>query len=184
MVETSKDGELTQAILKQNILINASETVSPDQTGWLPVQSSRGIKSFNVYYDVDANYIDAKPIQNHTDNHMIPAYWKFWAQTNCGPKSQDQAKYEHLGKWDQKPSNWKSKRSATCNWYNSPDIRRRNLAEMRAIQNFKSHFIAILAMVNPSFPMSLVWDHLVSQAVMILNLFFCQSNKTPSISAY
>jgi hypothetical protein len=37
-----------------------------------------------------------------------------------------------------------------------PDTHCRNLAE-RAIQTFKSHFIAILAGVDPSFPMSL-WD--------------------------
>jgi hypothetical protein len=37
-----------------------------------------------------------------------------------------------------------------------PDTHHRNLAE-RAIQTFKSHFIAIFAGIDPSFPMSL-WD--------------------------
>jgi hypothetical protein len=52
----------------------------------------------------------------------------------------------------------------------------------RAIQTFKSHFIAILAGVNSLFPMSL-WDHLVPQAAITLNLLR-QANKMPSVSAY
>ncbi len=62
-----------------------------------------------------------------------------------------------------------------------PDTHRRNLAE-RAIQTFKSHFISILAGVDPAFPMSL-WDRLLPQAVLTLNLLR-QANKTPTISAY
>jgi hypothetical protein len=50
----------------------------------------------------------------------------------------------------------------------SPDTHRQNLAE-RAIQTFKSHFISILAGVDPAFPMSL-WDCLLPQAVLTLNL--------------
>ncbi len=41
-----------------------------------------------VYYDVHANYIDAEPLRNHADNHMIPAYQKLWAQTNIGQKNE------------------------------------------------------------------------------------------------
>jgi len=62
---TSKKEELTRTISKQNILIkiiNASETVYSDQTGRLPVQSSRGNTSIMVYYDVDSNFIDVEPI--------------------------------------------------------------------------------------------------------------------------
>ncbi len=62
-----------------------------------------------------------------------------------------------------------------------PDTHRRNLVE-RAIQTFKSHFIAILAGVDSLFPMSL-WDRLVPQAVITLNLLR-QANKMPSVSAY
>ena len=62
-----------------------------------------------------------------------------------------------------------------------PDTHRRNQAE-RAIQTFKSHFIAILAGVDASFPMNL-WDRLKPKPVMTLNLLQ-QSHKNPSISAY
>ena len=49
-----------------------------------------------------------------------------------------------------------------------PDNHRSNIAE-RAIQTFKNHFIAILAGVDPKFPMHL-WCRLVPQAVLTLNL--------------
>ena len=61
------DSELTRVITKHNILvkvINADETVFTNQAGQLPCQSSRGNTSLMVYYDVDANYIDAEPLRN------------------------------------------------------------------------------------------------------------------------
>ena len=62
-----------------------------------------------------------------------------------------------------------------------PNNHRRNLAE-RAIQTFKSHFIAIIAGVDDSFPMRL-WDKLLPQTILTLNLLR-QSNAVPSVSAY
>jgi hypothetical protein len=62
-----------------------------------------------------------------------------------------------------------------------PDTHRRNQAE-RAIQTFKAHFIAILAGVDPSFPMYL-WDRLLPQAVLTLNLLR-KATAVPTISAY
>jgi hypothetical protein len=62
-----------------------------------------------------------------------------------------------------------------------PNNHRRNLAE-RAIQTFKSHFIAIIAGVDDTFPMRL-WDKLLPQTIITLNLLR-QSNAVPSISAY
>ncbi len=131
-----------------------------------------------VYYDTDTNYIDAKPLRNHADNHMIPAYQKLWAQTNSGQKNKP-----NLHITDNEASEaFKSEIKKNCNLQLVPPVtHRRNLAE-RAIQMFKSHFISILASVDPSFLMSL-WDLLVPQAVMTSNLL-CQSKKTPSISAY
>ena len=49
-----------------------------------------------------------------------------------------------------------------------PNNHKRNLAE-RAIQTFKSHFKAVLAGVDNSFPMQL-WDKLLPQTVLTLNL--------------
>jgi hypothetical protein len=77
--EPTEDIELTQAISKQNIsikVVNAQEIVYSNQTGGLPVQSSQENTSLMVYFDVDANYIDAKPMRNHWDSQMIQAYQK------------------------------------------------------------------------------------------------------------
>jgi len=62
-----------------------------------------------------------------------------------------------------------------------PNNHRCNLAE-RAIQMFKSHFIAIFAGVDDTFPMRL-WDKLLPQTIVTLNLLH-QSNAVPSVSAY
>jgi len=173
--------ELTQTITKQNVLvkvINASETVFTDQTGRFPVQSNRGNTSLMVYYDIDANYIDAEPIRSHADLQMINAYKKLWERTNRGQKTKP-----NLHILDNEASEaFKAAIRQNCNLQLvPPDTHRRNQAE-RAIQTFKSHFIAILAGVDESFPMNL-WDRLVPQAVMTLNLLR-QSRKNPSISAY
>jgi hypothetical protein len=70
----------------------------------------------------------------------------------------------------------------TCNLQLVPlDTHQWNLAE-RAIQTFKNHYIAILAGVDPTFPMNLC-DCLVPQAVLALNLLR-QSNVVTTMSAY
>jgi hypothetical protein len=178
---TTDDEELTCATSKQNIMvkvINADATVYSDQTGRFPVQSSRGNTSLMVFFDVDANYIDAEPIRNHHDNQMIPAYQALWKRTSRGRTSKPMV---HI--LDNEASEaFKEEIRKNCTLQLvPPDTHRRNLAE-RAIQTFKSHFISILAGVDESFPMNL-WDRLIPQAVLTLNLLR-QSNKTPSISAY
>ena len=62
-----------------------------------------------------------------------------------------------------------------------PGCHRRNAVEV-AIHNFKAHFLNILAGVMPDFPMKL-WDKLLPQAKITINLL-CQSNTTPTVSAY
>jgi hypothetical protein len=77
MDKATEDVELTQEISKQNILakvVNAQETVHSDQTGRLPVQSIQGNTLLMVYFDVDANYINAESMHNHYDSQMIQAY--------------------------------------------------------------------------------------------------------------
>ncbi len=81
-VEDKADVELTRTIAKQNILVkvvNAHDAVYSDQTGRLPVQSNRGNRLLMVYYDVNANYIDAEPMKDHKDNSIIRAYQELWA---------------------------------------------------------------------------------------------------------
>jgi hypothetical protein len=131
-----------------------------------------------VYYDVDANYIDAEPMRNHADSSMIQAYRLLWVQTmqNCKERPS-----MHI--LDNKALvAFKAEIKKNCDLQLVlPDTHRRNLVE-RAIQTFKSHFISILAGVDPSFPMDL-WDRLVPQAVLTLNLLQ-QSHEIPTVSAY
>jgi hypothetical protein len=61
-----------------------------------------------------------------------------------------------------------------------PHCHRRNAAEM-AIHTFKEHFVSGLASVDPYFPLHL-WDHLLSQAEMTLNLLH-KSRQHPQLSA-
>ncbi len=95
-------------------------------------------------------------------------------------QSRDEAKHAYLGQ--RSIRSIQNRDNKNCNLQLvPPDTHRRNLAK-RAIQTFKSHFIAILAGVDSLFPMSL-WDCLVLQAVITLNLLR-QANKMPSVSAY
>jgi hypothetical protein len=109
---------------------------------------------------------------------MIQAYRLLWARTtwNCKEKPS-----MHI--LDNEASvAFKTEIKKNCGLQLvPPDTHRRNLTE-RAIQTFKSHFIAILAGVDPSFPMNL-WDHLVPQTVLTLNLLQ-QSHEMPTVSAY
>jgi hypothetical protein len=62
-----------------------------------------------------------------------------------------------------------------------PHIHRRSNAE-RAIQMFKSHFIAGLWSVDPNFPLKL-WDKLLLQATITLNILR-KSRINPRVLAY
>jgi hypothetical protein len=159
-------------------IFNARDTIHTDQTGNLPVTSSRGNKFIMVLVNVDGNYIDAEPVKDHTDASLIKAYTALWNRLTASkivtPK---------LHVLDNEASAaFKTAIKMNCDLQLvPPDTHRRNLAE-RAIQTFKSHFIAILAGVDDSFPMQL-WDRLIPQAVLTLNLLR-RVNANPSISAY
>ena len=58
---------------------------------------------------------------------------------------------------------------------------RRNAEEV-SIRNFKSYLISILEGVVDDFPKE-IWDRLLPQAEVTINLL-CQSNATPTVSAY
>ena len=62
-----------------------------------------------------------------------------------------------------------------------PGCHQRNAAEV-ATQNFKTHFLSVLAGVADGFPPSL-WDRLLPQTKIMLNLRR-QSSATPTVSAY
>ncbi len=72
----SKEEELEKALATHNIMakvINANSTIYTDQNGHLPIQSSRGNKLLMILFDVNANYIDAEPLQASRDTSLIKA---------------------------------------------------------------------------------------------------------------
>ena len=59
-------------------IFNAHDTIHTDQTGNLPVTSSRGHKFLMVLVNVDGNYINAEPVKDHTDASLIQACTVLW----------------------------------------------------------------------------------------------------------
>jgi hypothetical protein len=156
----------------------ANDTVHFDQTGHFPAMSSRGNKYIMVLVEIDGNYIDTEPMKNKTEGSMIKAYLALWERlTETGTVKPT----THI--MDNKASTeYKKVIRQNCTiQLVPPNNHRCNLAE-RAIQTFKSHFIAIIAGEDNSFPMQL-WDKLLPQTILTLNLLR-QSNAVPSVSAY
>jgi hypothetical protein len=156
----------------------ANDTVHFDQTGCFPGTSSRGNKYIMVLVEIDGNYIDAEPMKNKTEGSMIKAYLALWERlTETGTVKPT----THIMD-NEASAEYKKVIHQNCTiQLVPPNNHRRNLAE-RAIQTFKSHFIAIIAGVDDSFPMRL-WDKLLPQTILTLNLLR-QSNAVPSVSAY
>ncbi len=156
-VKVIDETETSTAQLKKNDvyikIFNARDTIHTDQTGNLPVTSSRGNKLVMVLVNVDGNYIDAEPVKDHSDASLIKPYTVLWnrltARKTVAPT---------LHMLDNEASAaFKAAIKANCDLQLVlPDTHRRNLAE-RAIQTFKNHFISILAGVDKLFPMQL-WD--------------------------
>ncbi len=173
--------EIRHALTKQNLMvkvINAQQTVYTDQTGWFPVQSSWGNRLLMLIYNVDGNYIDVETMKDNKDNSMIKVYEALWGRIT---KLRENKPSMHI--LDNEASTaFKAAIKQNCNLQLvPPDTHCRNLAE-RAIQTFKSHFIAILAGVDPSFSMYL-WDRLLPQTVLTLNLLR-RAKDNQAVSAY
>ena len=132
-------------------IFNAHNTVYTDQTGRMPVTSSHGNRLIMVMFKNDSNFIDAEPMQDIMDKSLIEAYQTLWKRITASSKVTPQM---HI--LDNEASEaFKCKIGKNCQYQLVPlDTHRHNLAE-RAIQTFKSHFIAILSEVDESFPMPL-----------------------------
>ena len=131
-----------------------------------------------VLFKVDSNYIDAEPMKDSHEHLLIKAYSMLWSQITKSGKVRPTV---HILD-NEASARLKETIQQNCDLQLvSPDMHCCNLAE-RAIQMFKSHFLAILAGVDPSFPMML-WDRLVPQAVLTLNLLR-QAKVDPTLLAY
>ena len=160
-------------------VFNAKDTMYTDQTGQFPITSMRRNKYIMIMYEVNGNYIDAEPFKNKTDDELTKTYQAMWAR--LAESEEEITPTLHILD-NEAPIGLKMAIKQNCKYQLvPPDTHRRNLAE-RAIQTFKSHFVSILAGVDPKFPIK-CWDRLVPQAVVTLNLLR-QSNSIPEISAY
>lgn len=148
-----------------------------DQTGRFPITSSRGNKYIMVVYSYDSNAILTEPMTSRTEAELLRAYTVLHTYLkdrglkptlqrldNEAPKRLKQFMTEQGITWQLVP----------------PGIHRTNLAE-KAIGTWKDHFIAILASLDPNFPMHL-WCRLIPQATTTLNLLR-PSRINPRLSA-
>ncbi len=128
--------------------------------------------------EINGNHIDAESMKIKTEGSMIKAYLALWEcltalgiiqQTTHIMDNEASAEYKKV-----------IRKNCTIQLV-PPNNHRHNLAE-RAIQTFKSHFIAILVGVDETFPMQLR-DKLLPQTIVTLNLL-CRSNAVPFVSTY
>ena len=152
--------------------------IASDLTGRFPVRSSRGNQYVMVVYIHDPNVILALPLKDRTQSSLIAAHTKLY------DKITEKGFVPHIHICDNEcPEAFKRflKLKDITLQKVPPYDHRTNPAE-KAIDTFKSHFIAGLASLHPDFPLHL-WDRLIPHAELTLNLLR-KSNQHPHLSAY
>jgi len=155
-----------------------TNSIHTDQTGAFPFTSQRGNRYIMVAIHLDANYIFVEPMRNRAKEEMIRAYAKIinrMRMAGLGIKKHtlDNEVSDVLKHYIRKQE---------IQFELVPRGNHiQNQAE-RAIQTFKTHFIAILAGADDKFPLSL-WCHLLEPTNLTLNLLH-QSKVVPKISAF
>ena len=187
---TSKgERQVARGIGKQRkIMVNSFPTnckelkgiMGTDQTGRFPVTSARGHKYLFIMCDSDTNYIQAIPIKSRSAGELTRAFEEGYNElVKCGfepllEKIDNETSKQLLEAIESKGLEYQTV---------PPGNHRQNPAE-RAVQTFKSHFIAILNGVDDRFPPE-QWDYLIPQANITLNLLRpCTVNDAHSAYAY
>ena len=154
--------------------------IGTDQTGRFPITSDRGHKYIFVLYDVDTEYIRGIPIKSRKTGELIRAFQEGYAElTKCGfepvlHRIDNETSAALIDAIEAKGLTYEVV---------PPGNHRRNPAE-RAIQTFKSHFIAILNGVDENYPEG-AWDHLITQTNLTLNILRpCRINPAHSAHSY
>ena len=149
-----------------------------DLTGQFPIQSNRGANYIFVLYDYNSNAIIVRPLRNRSAQEIQCVFTSVHAYLVA------HGLRPRLHTLDNEAStNLKDFLTAEKVEYQlvPPHIHPHNSAE-RAIQTFKTHFIAGLASTDPNFPLS-NWCCLLPQAELTLNLLR-PSRLNPKLSAY
>jgi len=150
---------------------------SSDMPGRFPYVSYLGHEY--VLISVFRGYIHAELMRDRNSAELVKAYratYKFYTDLGHSPKFQmlDNESSKDLSKFFKEEAKVEAQ-------FVPPSTHRRNRAE-RAIQDWKGHYIAGLATVDPDFRMSL-WCALVPQSELTLN-HLCPYTPQPHLSAY
>ena len=149
-----------------------------DLTGKFPFKSSRGNQYIMVFYNYDANYINAIAIRSRQAAEIKNAFVTHTQTLQQSGVTPDMFILDNEISNDFK--NALNKYTITYQLV-PPAQHRRNAAE-RAIRTFKNHFIAGLASLPAAFPIT-EWDRLLPQALLTLNLLR-NSRLNPKLSAH
>ena len=157
---------------------DATGKISTDLTGRFPVRASTGAQYLMVVHVRDPNVILAFPLKNRSQTCLMEAYNVLYdkiIQKGFTPVL-------HICD-NECPNTFKKFLSLRhVNLQRVPPYDHRTNPAEGAINVFKSHFIAGLANLPPSFPLHL-WDRLVPHAELTLNLLR-DSNTHPQLSAH
>jgi hypothetical protein len=150
-----------------------------NDTGRLPIQACSGNQYITITFHSRCNAILCAPYVNRSNKHRLATYDS--TMHRLANRGQD----VNLQILDNEVI-VKFKATIVDKWKVQyqlvpPDVHCYNAAK-RAIQTFKSHFLAIIASLPPTFPHYL-WDLLLPQTEPTLNLLH-QSFITPSMSAW
>ena len=154
-----------------------NNTIAMDLLGRFPITSATGNNYIFIMYDCDSNYIKPVAMKARKTDKIIRCYGECYDY------------YKKLGftakllKLDNEVSKRLMKKHDCENLkYQMVSRGDHQLNSCkRAIQDFKGHFILMLAGAYPEFPKKR-WDLLLDQAEIILNMS-CESNVNPIVSA-
>jgi len=159
-------------------IIDIRDTIYTDQTGKFTCTSKRGNNYIFITYAYDANAILVRPLKSRKGKELVDKLseiHEYLEERGYKPNHQilDNETSQEMKAY--------LKGKEVTFQFVPPHNHRKNAAE-RAIRTFKNHFITILCMLHPNFPMSL-WCRLLKQAEMTLNMVRpCRIN--PRMSAY
>ena len=149
-----------------------------DLTGKFPFKSSRGNQYIMVFYNYDANYINAITLRTRQAGEIKNAFEQHTTLLQQSGITPSMFILDNEISNDFKNSLNKYKIPYQLV---PPAQHRRNAAE-RAIRTFKNHFFAGLSFLPGKFPMS-EWDRLLPQALLSLNLLRT-ARLNPNLSAH
>ena len=149
-----------------------------DMAGRFPLASFTGAEYMLIMFCTDANYIHCETMTSRSGKEYARAYQQgitFFMERGITPR------WERLDNETSRDLTGVARKLGITIQYLPPHNHRASKAE-RAIQTWKGHFISVLCMTHPDFPMG-AWDHLVDAAELTLNLLR-GSRANPTISAW